>query len=143
VKKLISISVALALLALVVLPVGVAAQCDYEGIQPTTYAKIPFAILESGFAMVSQLLAALPGDLGLPAWLPTIVDVIGPWTGGPLSWSVDMMGWGLSVVGSLLDALAVPLGLPEWLAPTVNGIACAIFTPYSCNVSGNAFDPCD
>jgi hypothetical protein len=117
--------------------------CDYDGIAPATYAKIPFAIVQSGFHLVGQILDAVGGSLGLPAWLtPDLFDTIGSWVGGPLSWSVDMMGWGLSVVGSLLDALADPLGLPEWLAPTVNTIACQLFTPFSCSVTGVAFSPC-
>jgi hypothetical protein len=146
VKKLISIGVALALLTMMVMPALVAAQCDYEDVQPTTYAKIPFAILESGFTMLSQLLTVLGAvtpSLGIPTWLADVVEVIGPWTGGPLSWSVDMLGWGLGIVGTLLDALAVALGLPDWLAPTVQNLACAVFMPYNCNVTGVEFEPCD
>ena len=110
---------------------------------PTTFAKIPFAIVESGFILVGQLMDTLAEPLGLPDWLtPDLFNTIGSWAGGPLSWSVDMLGWGLSVVGSLLDALADPLGLPEWLAPTVNTIACQLFTPFSCSVTGVAFSPC-
>ena len=148
-KKLISIGVALALVALVVLPVGVAAQCEYDPggtygtILPDSYAKIPFAILESGLAMVGTLLGSLAGPLGLPDWLDDVVFGIAPWTGGPLSWTVDMLGWGLSLVGSILGSLATTLGLPDWLDDLVNSIACALFQPFSCNVTGATFDPCD
>ena len=148
-KKLISIGVALALLTMMVMPALVAAQecpdiAPYE--YPDTYAKIPFAILESGFTMVSQLLTVLGAvtpSLGIPTWLADVVDAIGPWTGGPLSWSVDMLGWGLGIAGTLLGALAVPLSLPGWLAPTVQNLACAVFMPYNCNVTGVEFTPCD
>jgi len=143
VKKLISIGVALALVALVVLPVGVAAQCDYDGIVPDTYAKIPFAIVESGFHLVGQILAAAGSSLGLPAWItPALVDNIGSWAGGPLGWSVDMLAWGLGLVGTVLSALSTTLGLPEWLDDVVNTIACQLFAPFSCNVTGATFDPC-
>ena len=148
-KKLISIGVALAVLALVVLPIGAAAQCEYEygdpavTVVPDTYAKIPFAILESGLGMVANILAALPTDLGLPTWLPDIVMAIAPWTGGPLSWTVDMMGWGLSLVGTVLCSIGGTLGLPEWIGPLVNTIACRMFTPFVCNVTtAPPFNPC-
>jgi len=142
VKKLISIGVALAVLALVVLPVGAAAQCDYEGVQPDTYAKIPFAILESGLVMVGNLLTTLAPTLGLPDWLDDVVLEVAPWTGGPLSWTVDMLGWGLSLVGTILSSLASTLGLPDWVDDLVNQIACSLFTPFTCNITGPAFDPC-
>ena len=69
-----------------------------EGVVPQTYAKIPFAILESGLALVGSLLATLAPTLGLPDWLDDVVLSIAPWTGGPLSWTVDMLGWGLGLV---------------------------------------------
>lgn len=142
-KKLISIGVALALVAMVVLPLGAAAQCDYDGIAPTTYAKIPFTIVQSGFHLVGQILDAAGSELGLPAWItPELVDDIGAWAGGPLGWSVDMLGWGLGIVASVLDSLAVTLGLPEWLAPTVSTVVCQLFAPWSCNVTGSEFVPC-
>ncbi|MFW9835689.1 MAG: hypothetical protein ACFFEK_16925 [Candidatus Thorarchaeota archaeon] len=148
-KKLISIGVVLALLTLAVVPAVTAAQCDYPdgdgtGIEPDTYAKIPFAILEAGFAMVGEILDVLPEDLGLPAFVNSdLVNTIGGFAGGPLSWTVDMLGWGLSLVGSVLGSLAEPLGLPDWLEPLVNEIACGIFTPFECVVAGAPpFDPC-
>jgi hypothetical protein len=144
VKKLISIGVALALLTMAVVPAVTAAQCDYDGIEPDTYAKIPFAILESGFHMVGQLLDVLGPELGLPTWVDSaLVDTIGGWAGGPLSWTVDMLGWGLSLVGGILTSLGPTLGLPDFLDDIVNEIACGLFTPFECVVAGAPpFDPC-
>jgi hypothetical protein len=147
VKKLISIGVALALLTMMVMPALVAAQEECPDIgytYPTTFAKIPFAIVESGFHLVGQLMDTLAEPLGLPEWLtPDLFDTIGGWAGGPLGWSVDMLGWGLGLVGAVLLALQdADLGLPDWLPGVVNTITCQIFTPYSCNITGVAFDPC-
>jgi hypothetical protein len=144
VKKLISIGVVLALVAIVVLPIGVAAQCDYDGIAPTTYAKIPFTIVQSGFHLVGQILAVAGVALGLPTWItPALVDDIGSWAGGPLSWTVDMMGWGMGLVGAVLAALIpADLGIPTWLPTVVNTITCQLFAPWSCNVTGADFIPC-
>lgn len=143
-KKLISIGVALAVVALVVLPVGAAAQCDYLGIAPTTYAKIPFAIIQSGLYLVDSLLGSLATPLGLPSWLATshIAQTIGDWAGGPLGWTVDMLGWGLGLVGQILGPLTTTLGLPAWLPDVVNTITCQLFAPWSCNVTGATFTPC-
>ena len=66
-KKLISIGVALALLAMVVVPGAVAAYTP-----PVTYAKVPFAIIQSGFELIGDLLTATgTSSLGLPTWLNT------------------------------------------------------------------------
>jgi len=143
VKKLISIGVVLALVAIVVLPIGVAAQCEYDGIAPTTYAKIPFAIIQSGFHLVGIILTGAGSTLGLPSWIDaTLIDNIGSWAGGPLSWTVDMMGWGLGLVGAILAALPTSLGIPTWLPTVVNTITCQLFAPFSCNVTGAEFLPC-
>jgi len=143
VKKLISIGVALAILALVVMPIGAAAQCPDTGFTyPTTYAKIPFAILQSGLELVGDILGPLATTLGLPAWLVDVVNTIAPWTGGPLSWTVDMMAWGLSLVATILGPLTTVMGLPTWLPGLVSDIACGLFTPFTCNVTGPAFAPC-
>jgi hypothetical protein len=153
VKKLISIGVALALLAVVIVPGAVAAQCDpadpYYDQLPDTYAKIPFAIVESGFFMLGSLM----GDLGpvldaagitLPldlADLTPIFETVGGWAGGPLSWTVDMLGWGVGIVSSLVRALPSDLGIPAWVADAVDAVVCSIFTPYDC-VVGDPWDPC-
>jgi hypothetical protein len=117
VKKLICIGVALALLALVVVPVAVAADTT---IVPSTYAKIPFAIVQSGFYLVGCLmgdiqtvLTSMDIDLGgiNLADFSGILYKLGDWAGTPLAWSVDMMIAGISMVQHLL-AGAECLGLP-------------------------------
>ena len=145
-KKLISIGVALALLAMVVLPVGVAA---YE--VPDTYAKVPFAILASGLEMVGQLLDVLAVELGLPAWLNSnVTGIIADWTAGPLSWTVDMLSWGFWLGGAVLSSLdalivsmniALPLNMAD-VAVVMNTIACGLLVCWSTtNCTGN-FTPC-
>jgi len=146
VKKLISIGVALALLTMAVVPGAVAAQDDYE--EPCTYAKIPFAIIQSGLEMVGGLLDSLASTLGLPDWLDDVVLTIAPWAGGPLSWSVDMLAWGVNLGGSVLGGLADTLGLPAWLAPLMSDLACGLrecYTDVCYNVTWNctAETPCD
>ena len=70
-KKLISIGVAVALLAMVVLPVAVAADECYT--TPATYAKIPFAIVQSGFQLVGSILTSSGrSTLGLPTWINAV-----------------------------------------------------------------------
>jgi hypothetical protein len=145
VKKLISIGVALAVLAVVVLPLGAAAQCpgDYDGVVPSTYAKIPFAIIQSGFHLVGIILTGAGATLGLPTWInAALMDDIGAWAGGPLGWTVDMLGWGFGLVGSILAVLPPSLGIPTWLPSIVDTITCQIFAPWSCNVTGATFTPC-
>jgi len=150
VKKLISIGVALAVLAMVVLPIGVAAQCPSSNYTyPTTFAKIPFAIIQSGLEMTGDLmgdlgpiLAAagieLPLDLGL---LTPILDTVAGWAGGPLSWTVDMLGWGISILSAIVGALPADMGVPVWVGDLLNAVVCSIFTPFDC-VVGDPFVPC-
>ncbi len=146
-KKLISIGVALAVLALVVLPIGVAAQCNetdpYHDQLPDTYAKIPFAIIESGLMLIGDIVGALPTDMGIPAWIADITDTIAPWAGGPLSWTVDMLGWGLGLVATILNdpAIADALGLPAFVGPLVSAVVCHVFAPFDC-VVGDPWTPC-
>ena len=153
-KKLISIGVALALLTMAVVPGAVAAQCDYDGIEPSTYAKIPFTIIGSGFYLMEDILNALvDGDL-LPAsvdWLPGLMQPMGDWAMGPLAWTVDMLACGVglagTVVGSLsgvMEALGMDLGMDlEPVGGLLNDIACSLFTPFSCNITGAAWNPCE
>ena len=103
-KKLISIGVALALLAMVVMPGAVAAQ-----ITPDTYAKIPFAIIGSGIELIGNVVAAIPmiAD-ALPFPLQDVTDLVAPWTAGPLAWTVDMLAWALAL-GADIWAIADPL----------------------------------
>ena len=135
-KKLVSIGVTLAILAMVVLPVSAAAYTP-----PATFSKVPFAILQSGIELVGTLLTAVAGELGLPTWLAPLMAPIAQWTGGPLSWTVDMMAWGLKLVGGVLGTLAVELGLPVWLDDLVNSIACGLWQPFSIPVGNNVTCP--
>jgi hypothetical protein len=151
VKKLISIGVALALVAMVVLPLGVTASGLGNYTTPTTYAKIPFSIVESGIMMVGLLLDAVGGTLGMPGWLnSTTLDVVAEWAGGPLAWSVDMLAWGLDLVGEVVGALdpiitAMNVTLPLNLTLVVDlfeVMACKLLMPWN-PVAGNmTFSPC-
>jgi hypothetical protein len=124
VKKLISIGVALALLTMVVVPVGVAAQ-DVE--DPGTYSKTPFGILGSGLQLVGDLLgdlqpiisevAELPIDL---ADLTPILDKVGGWTAVDLAWMTDMSAWSMVLVGDVAKSsvgLLGALGVDEETLP--------------------------
>lgn len=103
-KKLISIGVALALLTMVVVPVGVAAQ-DIE--DPGTFSKTPFGILGSGIQLVGGIindLAAMIDDFGLPIAavdLANVVNTVGGWTGVELAWMTDMTAWSMVLVGDV------------------------------------------
>ena len=148
-KKLISIGVALALLTMAVVPGAVAAQppsCPPSNYTyPTTFAKIPFAIVQSGLELVGDLLGDpdIAATLGLPDFIAPAVDMIAPWVGGPLSWTVDMLGWGLGLVSVILgnEDIALALGLPDFIGPLVDAVVCHIFAPFDCIV-GSDFDPC-
>jgi hypothetical protein len=110
VKKLISIGVVLALVALVVLPVAVGADGNYT--EPATFAKIPFGIVASGFYLGQSILNALVTAAVLPSslnWLPDLMPTLGDWVATPLSWSVDMVAWGVWMVGDLCGALQTAL----------------------------------
>jgi hypothetical protein len=137
VKKLISIGVALALVALVVLPVAVAA---YD--EPQTYAKIPFAIVASGFALLQAIWPDLDTALGMDMpWLEGVFEELSLWSYGPLSWSVDMLAWGLGVGGTVIDALSAVIDLPFDVGGLLNTIACSCFAPFG-NITGAAWNPC-
>jgi len=144
VKKLISIGVALALLTMAVMP-GVAA-AQYT--EPDTFAKVPFAIIQSGLELVGDVVTALPASMGIPAWIADITDTIAPWAGGPLSWTVDMLGWGISLVGDVigaLDPIIAPIATLPFDLADLSGIfdtmACGLFTPFG-GVVAPPFDPC-
>jgi hypothetical protein len=149
VKKLISIGVALALLTMAVVPAAVAAAAP----TPTTYSKIPFAIIGSGFYLLEDILNALVDAALLPStltWLPDLMPIIGDWTAGPLGWTVDMLSWGVSLTGSVLvdlqaalTAMGIDLGVDLGaLQDLCNTIACGLFQPWSSNISGADFTPC-
>jgi hypothetical protein len=144
VKKLISIGVALALLTMAVVPGAVAAYTP-----PDTYAKVPFAIVQSGFDLVGIILAAAGGELGLPTWLnEALMNDIGAWAGGPLAWSVDMMAWGVSLFGTVVagldDIISAVATLPfplSSLSDLCDDIACQLLTAWAPAAGGN-FTPC-
>jgi hypothetical protein len=139
VKKLISIGVALALLTMAVVP-GVAAAYT----TPDTYSKVPFAIIQSGFELIGDLLTALGGDLGLPDYLnETLMDTIGGWAGGPLSWTVDMLAWGLDLGGSLWATIDGMFGLGYTeLGDLLSDVACGLMMCWSATNCTGTFDPC-
>ena len=145
-KKLISIGVALALLAMVVLPVGVTAYTP-----PVTYAKVPFAIIGTALEMLGTIFDMLGAELGLPGWLnSTVLGEVADWTMGPLSWTVDMLSWGFWLGGAVLTSLDslikamnidMPLNMAD-IAVVMNTIACGLLVCWSTtNCTGN-FTPC-
>jgi hypothetical protein len=140
VKKLISIGVVLAVLAMVVLPISAAAYTPYE--EPTTYAKIPFAIVASGFGLLQQIWPALDVALTMDMpWLTGVFEALADWSFGPLSWTVDMLAWGLGVGGSVINALSAVITLPFDVGELLNTIACACFAPFG-NITGASWNPC-
>lgn len=157
-KKLVSVGVALGLLAMVVLPLGVGAQCEYNDVKPTTYAKIPFAILETGVMMGGELLGELGPileDMGMElpidlASVAPLLDIVAEWTGGPLAWTVDFLAWGLGMVGEMvgaldcvLDDLGMDLGMTLGpLGEMFELMACSLFTPFVCEPEGTGWNPC-
>jgi hypothetical protein len=143
VKKLISIGVALALLTMAVVPGAVAAQ---DEIVPTTFAKIPFAIIGSGIQLVGNLVEALPMIAEqLPEGLDikAATDLIAPWTAGPLAWTVDMLAWGVGLVGTVLGPVLDEFA-PDfaWATALFDDIACGLCQPWSDNITGSEFLPC-
>jgi len=144
VKKLISIGVVLALLALVVLPLGVGAAGN-PTVVPATYAKIPFAIVQSGFYLIGCTLGSLDTILtGMGVSLPfSLTDLkpimfnLGDWAGVPLAWSVDMMIAGIGLVNDVLGALAsANLGIPSYVTDLVGVIYTDLakcYNPTTCN----------
>jgi hypothetical protein len=134
VKKLISIGVALALLTMAVVPGAVAAAdpdltaSNYTA--PQTYAKIPFAIIASGFSMLTSLWPSLNTALEMDMpWLGDIFEELAYWTYGPLSWTVDMLAWGVNLAGGIIAGVpmiadALPAGLD--LEALFTDIACGL-----------------
>ena len=140
-KKLISIGVALALLTMVVVPGAVAA---YE--PPETYSKVPFAILATGIELVGEVVAAVPmiAD-ALPEGLDitAITGLIAPWTAGPLSWTVDMLAWGLSLGADLWLSVddMFDIGFPE-IGDLLNTVSCGLMMCWSATNCTGTFAPC-
>ena len=142
-KKLISIGVALALLTMAVVPGAVAAE---DGITPDTYAKIPFAIIGSGIQLVGEVMGLAQGivdamGVDLPFDLTDIgpiTDVIGTWTAGPLSWTVDMLAWGMNLAGSLYGTLDTmfEIGYPG-IGELLVDASCGLRTCFDDTCAGN------
>jgi len=150
VKKVISIGIALALLIMAVTPAVTAAQYT----DPETYAKIPFAIVGNMFVLLEDVLIALTDGGLLPdtfSWLPDLMQPIGDFVMGPLSWTVDMLAWGIGGIGGTifteLDGLLAGLGIDLGgiaLAPVgdlLNSLACAMFAPWAA-ITGADWNPC-
>jgi hypothetical protein len=136
VKKLVSIGVALALLTMVVVPGAVAAQ-----IEPDTYAKVPFAIIGSGIELVGDVVEqipmiadALPEGLDITA----ITDLVGPWTAGPLAWTVDMLAWGVHLGAVIWEPLdeTFGIGMPV-IGDLLEDVACELRVCFSDTCSGD------
>lgn len=145
-KKLISIGVALALLTMAVVPGAVAA---YD--PPPTYAKVPFAIIASGIELVGNVLGDLQPiieamGVELPIDLSTIAPVtdrVAGWTAGPLSWTVDMLAWGLGLGADVWDLVdtAFVIGYPE-IGELLDVMACGLMTCWSATNCTGEFTPC-
>ena len=99
-KKLISIGVAIALLTMVVVPVGVAA--DYPD-DPGTWSKTPFGIFGTGIKLVGDIVDAIPtiADM-LPFDVPDVTDPVGEYLGVNLAWMTDMTAWSMVTVGDVI-----------------------------------------
>ena len=126
-KKLISISVALALLAMVVMPVAVAAQTE-----PDTYAKTPFSIMAEGLRLLGVLLDMEEAKMGFIGFdLGQFMDPIADFTAGPLSWSVDMLAWGVYVASVVADPVITEFA-PDygWIVDVLTDLYCLIFEPF-------------
>jgi hypothetical protein len=156
VKKLISIGVALALLTMAVVPAAVAADpvpdlCASNYTEPCTYAKTPFAIIASGFVMLSSLWTKLDTpaalDMGMP-WLSDVFTELAYYTYGPLSWTVDMLAWGINLggdivgqLGGILEAMNVDLPIEMTdVGAILETVACGMrecFTDVCYNVTWN------
>ena len=128
-KKLISISLALALLVTFTVPAVIAADTDWAEdpgpiVNPGAYSKTPFGIFGSGIQLVGYLLGDAQGIIEEIAELPIdLADVApitlrtGAWIAGPLAWMTDMTAWFMITIGDIvgaaggiLDGLGVDLG---------------------------------
>jgi hypothetical protein len=149
VKKLVSIGVVLALLTMAVMPAVVGAA---DPIEPTTFAKIPFAIIGSGLELFAAIWTPLDTALGVGMpWVADVLAAVAPWSAYNLAWSVDMVAWGVGLVGTLMGALDVVLGpllgesLPFALGDLkaiFDAIACGLVQPWSDNITGSEFASC-
>jgi hypothetical protein len=145
VKKLISIGVALALLAMVVVPVAVAADTYTP---PVNYSKIPFQILGTGVEMVGNLVNALGVSLGTLN-ITAITGTVAPWIEGPFSWLTELTGWTMVAVGDVVGAAADVVGAVAGnstaayltdIQPVFYTMAARLFDPWG-TYSGNTTLP--
>ena len=113
---------------------------------PDTYAKVPFAIVASGFELLGNLWPDLDAALGMDMlWLEGVFDELALWTAGPLGWSVDFLAWGVALAGDVLGAVPMITDmLPEGLdlVAIFDTIACGIMTCWSESACTGDFDPC-
>lgn len=147
-KKLVSIGVALALLTMAVVPGAVAAA---DPIEPTTFAKIPFAIIGSGLELFGTIWGPLDEALGIGMpWVGDVMGDVAPFTAENLAWSVDMVAWGVGLVGDVIAAaddlvtgmgIALPFSLGD-LKAIFDAIACGLVQPWSDSIPGSTFEPC-
>ena len=138
-KKLISIGIALALLTMAVVPSAAAAYTP-----PASYSKVPFAILQSGFDLLSEILPVLLDEFAPDYdWLATLMGPIGEWAGGPLSWTVDMLAWGLDLGGTIWTSIddAFGIGYPV-IGTMLSDVACGLMVCWSATNCTGTFSPC-
>jgi hypothetical protein len=135
VKKIISIGVALALLAMVVVPVAVSADTYTP---PQSYAKIPFGILGSALELVANIWPSLASGLNITGmdWIGSVANSTAGWVATPFAWLADLTGWTLAAVGDMLSVikpLADTLGFGNYTGPLANMtyvLSARIFDPW-------------
>lgn len=106
-KKLISISIALALMVSFMAPMTVAA--DGYDVDPGAYSKTPFAILGSAIQLVGTIVSSIPmlADM-IPFDVAAITDPVGEFAWVNVAWMTDMTAWSMVAVGDVLSVI-VPL----------------------------------
>jgi hypothetical protein len=110
VKKIISIGVVVALLALVVVPVWAGAasyNSTPDKAAAATYSKIPFGILGTLVNVFADIWPDLTGGLNITGmdWVGGVLGAVGNWTMGPFSWLTDLTGWTMVAVGDVISAI--------------------------------------
>ena len=112
---------------------------------PQTYAKTPFALIASGFSMLTNLWPSLDSALGMDMpWLGDVFEEFAYWTYGPLGWTVDMLGWGIAlgadVVGQLDSVISgMGLDLPFQMSDVegiLDTVACGLRTCFDDECQG-------
>jgi hypothetical protein len=131
VKKLISIGVALALLAMVIVPVTVAAQDYTPTAYNSTYSKIPFGILSTGLALIGDVVAALPASItgGTDlSWIGSVIDPVAGWVGGPFAWLTELTAWTMITVGDVVSQADAIIGAVATLPFPLKDVATIFYT---------------